>query len=157
METEISALLDHPAFREGEHWGRRRVAAGEPVFHQGETGSELFVILAGSVRVMGEVELEDHRHIQPGFCDLPAGTLFGELPLFDQGPRSATVVAVEDTELAVIDGQRLLIFFDANPELGYKILKRILTVLVGRLRSANKKLVSLFAWGLRAHQIEKHL
>lgn len=157
METEIRALLEHLEFREGEFWQRRQVPAGQAVFREGETGRELFVILAGSVRVMGEVDLQDRRRIQPGFCDLPTGTLFGELALFDQGPRSATVLAVEDTELAVIDGERLLRFFEANPEIGYNILKKLMTVMVGRLRSANKKLVSLFAWGLRAHQIERHL
>jgi CRP-like cAMP-binding protein len=157
LEAEIKALLDHPDFPEGSHWRRRRVAAGQAVFREGEVGSELFLILEGGVRVVGEVQLEARRHIQPGFCDLPAGALFGELALFDHEPRSATVVAVGDTELAVIDGERLLRFFDANPEMGYNLLKELITVMVGRLRSTNKKLVSLFAWGLKAHQIEQHL
>ncbi|MCA1805679.1 MAG: hypothetical protein LC646_10165, partial [Xanthomonadaceae bacterium] len=71
--------------------------------------------------------------------------------------RSATVVAVEDAELVVIDGEQLLRFFDANPEIGYNMLKKMLSVTVGRLRSTNKKLVSLFVWGLKAHRIEQHL
>ena len=157
MEAELRALLDHPDFREGEQWRRCRVAAGQAVFREGEAGSELYQVLAGSVRVMGDVELEPRRHIQPGFCDLPEGALFGELALFDQEPRSATVVAVTDTELVVINGEQLLRFFDANPEVGYKMLKKMLSVTVGRLRSTNKKLVSLFAWGLKAHGIEQHL
>jgi CRP/FNR family transcriptional regulator, cyclic AMP receptor protein len=157
LEAELRALLDHPDFREGEHWHRHRVAAGQAVFREGETGSELYLILEGSVRVMGDVELEPRRRIQPGFCDLSAGALFGELALFDQEPRSATVVAVADTELVVIDGGQLLRFFDANPEVGYTILNKMLSVIVGRLRSTNKKLVSLFAWGLKAHGIEQHL
>lgn len=157
MEAEIKALLDHPDFQEGSHWCRRRVAAGQAVFREGEAGADLFLVLQGGVRVVGEVELEGHHRIQPGFCDLQAGALFGELALFDQGARSATVVAVEDTELAVIDGECLLRFFDSNPEIGYKLLKKLITVMVGRLRSTNKKLVSLFAWGLKAHQIEQHL
>jgi CRP-like cAMP-binding protein len=157
LETEIKALLDHPDFREGSHWHRRRAAAGEAVFREGEMGSELFLILEGSVRVVSEVELEAHRRIQPGLCDLQAGSLFGELALFDQGPRSATVVTVGESELVVIDGERLLQFFEANPEIGYNILKKLLIVMVGRLRSTNKKLVTLFAWGLKVHQIEQYL
>ena len=157
LEAEIRALLDHPGFQEGSHWQRRRVAGGQAVFREGEAGTELFLILAGSVRVVGEVALEARRRIQSGLCDLPTGALFGEVALFDQGPRSATVVAVEDTELAVIDGERLLRFFEANPEIGYNILKKLITVMVGRIRATNKKLVSLFAWGLKAHQIEQHL
>jgi CRP-like cAMP-binding protein len=157
LEAEIRSLLERADFREGEHWQRRQLEAGRTVFREGEAGSELYLVLEGSVRVMGDVELEARRHIQPGFCDLPAGALFGELALFDQGPRSATVVAVQDTELAVIDGRQLLEFFEKNPEVGYRIMKSLMMILVGRLRSTNKKLVSLFAWGLKAHQIERHL
>lgn len=157
LETELKTLLEHPDFQEGSHWRTRRVEAGQAVFREGETGSDLYLILQGSVRVMGDVELESRSRIQPGFCDLPAGALFGELALFDREPRSATVVAVEDTELVVIDGEQLLRFFDANPEIGYNMLKEMLSVTVGRLRSTNKKLVSLFVWGLKAHRIEQHL
>ena len=156
MEAELKALLEHPDFREGNHWRPVRVAAGQAIFREGDDGMDLYLILTGCVRVMGDVELEA-RHIQPGFCDLRAGALFGELALFDQGARSATVVAVEDTELAVIDGGELLRFFDANPDIGYNLLKKMLTMTVGRLRATNKKLVSLFAWGLKAHRIEQHL
>ncbi len=157
MDAAIKDLFDHPDFKEGIHWRRQLVTSGQMVFREGDGGREVYLILQGRVRVVGEVALESERRIQPGICDLPQGALFGELALFDQGPRSASVSVVEDGELAVIDGDRLLEFFDTNPELGYRILMRLLSVVVGRVRATNKKLVSLFAWGLKAHGIEGHL
>lgn len=156
-EPRFEDLLAHPDFQEGVHWRRCRYEAGTAVFREGDTGREVYLILEGGVRVIGDVELDAARRVQPGLCDLARGALFGELALFDRGARSATVTAVEDTELAVIDGDRLLAFFEDNPDLGYRFLRELLTMVVGRMRATNRKLVSLFAWGLKAHGIEGHL
>lgn len=157
MEALIHTLFDHMEFREGVHWQRRQLNAGEIVFREGDVGREVYLVLRGSMRVAGNVAVEHKRHIHPGICDLPQGTLFGELALFDRGPRSASVSAVVDSELAVIDGDRLLAFFDANPDLGYLILRELLTAVVGRMRATNKKLISIFAWGLKVHGIDRYL
>jgi CRP-like cAMP-binding protein len=150
-------LLEHPDFLEGRDWRRRRVTAQEMILRQGEFGHEIFLILAGTVRVLGEVELAPRKRVKPGFFELTRGAVFGELALFDSGPRSASVSAVGDGELAVLDGARLLAFFDRHPETGYAVCRNLLTELVSRLRRTNRKLCSLFAWGLKAHGIEPHV
>ena len=150
-------MLEHPDFRSGEHWQRRCLEAGELVLEEGDAGRDVYLVIAGRLRVLGDVELDEERRIRPGFCDLGPGSVFGELGLFDDQPRSARVETLTEAELAVLDGPRLMAFFEEHPDIGYRVLKELLEVLVGRLRRTNKKLVSLLAWGLKAYQLDPHL
>ena len=157
VKNALYSLLDHPSFEEGAVWTRRQVVADETIFSEGDQGSEVYLILKGSVRVVGNVDLDDKRRVHPGFSDLDSGQVFGELPMFDGEPRSATVIALTDCELAVIEGEQLMAFLDAHPELGYPIFKELIHFLVGRLRQANRRIFSLFAWGLKMRGIDRHL
>lgn len=157
MNSSLYKLLDHPSFEEGVVWTRRQIMADETLFSEGDQGSEVFLILKGSVRVVGNVDLDDNRTVHPGFSDLGEGQVFGELPMFDGEPRSATVMALTDCELAVLEGEQLMGFLDAHPEVGYPIFKELIHLLVGRLRQANRRIFSLFAWGLKMRGIERHL
>lgn len=157
MKNAFNSLLDHPEFREGQLWDRKRFPAGETLFEQGDEGQEIYIVLSGTVRVVGDVVLDEGQRIHPGVCDLEEGAIFGEMPLFDQQPRSASVVAITDCELAVIDNQALLDFFELHPAAGYTAMCELWSIQVGRLRRTNKKLFSLFAWGLKIHQISPHL
>jgi CRP-like cAMP-binding protein len=157
MSGPLRALLDSPDFPEGQSWRRRRVEAGEVVLREGDLTPDVYVILAGSVRVTGTVEVEAQRVLHPAFCDLEAGEIFGELCLFDDQPRSASVTALTACEVAVVPGQGLMAFLDAHPERGYPIMKFVIHTLVDRLRTANRRFVSVFAWGLRAYRIDQHL
>jgi CRP/FNR family transcriptional regulator, cyclic AMP receptor protein len=157
MKNVLYKLLDHPDFEEGMVWTRRKVTANETLFSEGDQGSEVYLILKGSVRVVGSVDLDDNRTVHPGFSDLDEGQVFGELPLFDGEPRSATVMALTDCELAILEGEQLMSFLDAHPELGYPIFKELIHLLVGRLRQANRRIFSLFAWALKTRGIDRHL
>lgn len=157
MSDALKALLDSPGFPEGGAWSRRRCATHEKVFDEGDSGCDVFVVLSGRVRVVGQVELDEDRTLRPGYSDLEAGAVFGEMCLFDLQPRSGSVVAIEEAELAVISGEALRAHLDANPAVGYPILKEMMNTLAGRLRTANKRVSSLFAWGLKAHGIDESL
>lgn len=157
VEKSFRALLRHPEFTEGLHWSRVFYGPHQTIVEEGEVGSQVFLVLGGRVRILGDVTVGEDRRIRPGFFDLDVGEVFGELALFDREPRSASVVAVTDCELAVIDGDRLLAFLDQHTDLGYEVLKELVTALVGRLRNTNRKLFSLMAWGLRAHGLDEHL
>jgi len=157
MPGPLRALLDSPDFPEGERWRRRRFEAGEVILREGDLTPDLYVVLTGSVRVTGTVAVEAQRVVHPAFCDLGAEEVFGELCLFDDQPRSASVTALTDCEVAVVPGRQLMDFLDAHPERGYPVLRSIIQILVDRLRTANRRFVSVFAWGLRAHRIDQHL
>lgn len=157
MEKSLRALLSHREFEEGHYWQRQTFAANESIVEEGTVGSQIYLVLSGRVRVLGDVSLGEDRRIRPGFFDLDAGEVFGELALFDRAPRSASVVAVTECELAAIDGDRLLAFLDAHTDVGYEVLKDLVNALVVRLRNTNRKLFSLMAWGLKAHGLDEHL
>lgn len=135
----------------------REYAAGDTIIVEGTEDRSIYLVESGTVRVSERVELEDRRHIQPGLCDLGEGEVFGELSLFEAVPRSATVVAVDACRLLVFDGAALADFFDRHPDRGYVVLKGLFDVLSRRLRQADRRLGSLFAWGLKAHGIDQHL
>ena len=157
LRDDLAALLHDPEFVEGRDWRERRLVAGETLFAEGSPGDSLYLLEEGAVRVTGGVELDRGRRIQPGVCDLGSGAVFGEVVLFDEGPRSATVMAVRDSRLIEIDGAALLRFLDMHPERGYRILRGLIAVMVRRLRATNRKLLSLLAWGLKAHDIDSQL
>ena len=155
--SEIHSILSDPKLVDSGIARRRVYEQGETIITEGSLDRCVYLVLSGSVRVAGRIEFEGRRNIQPGLCDLGAGEVFGELSLFESGPRSASVVAIEHCELLVFDAEALAAFFDHHPEHGYVVLKWLFSVLNRRLRQADRRLESLFAWGLKAHGIDSHL
>jgi CRP/FNR family cyclic AMP-dependent transcriptional regulator len=135
----------------------RHLDSGEIVIQEGSDDRVVYLIQRGYVRVTERVELEDRRHIQPGICDLGANEVFGELSLFDPGPRLATVMTLKPCDLLVFDARALAGYFDQHPDFGYQVLKELFRVLSSRLRQTDRRVGALFAWGLKAHGIDKHL
>jgi CRP-like cAMP-binding protein len=72
----------------------RTVAAGEPVFRQGDSGDHFYVVENGHV----EVQIDQER-----VRDLWPGEAFGEIALLRDVPRTATVTALEDSILLGLD------------------------------------------------------
>jgi len=136
---------------------RIECAQGQKVIAQGEDDRFLYVLESGMVRVTARVDIEGDRRIQPGLVDLGPGAVFGELNLFEAGARSASVLAIEDCALLRIDSVDLSRFLEQNTDLGYRLLQHFFQVLNERLRKADQRIEGLFAWGLKAHGIERHL
>ena len=155
--TLIPELLRDPDFQRAVEWRRQPFAAGEVIVKEGQLDRSLYLIEDGSADVVCDVWLEDDRHIRPGIWVLGPGDLFGELVLFDQRPRAASVVARTPGRVVAIDADSLREFLDAHPDVGYRLLKELLALLTERLRRANQRLESVFAWGLRAHGIDRHI
>jgi len=157
VSSLLFCLLDNPEFKEGKLWQRACQPANTIIFSEGDCSSEIYLVLAGELRVLGKVDLDDQRKIQPGFGELTKGDIFGEMVMFDDFPRSATVVSLTDVELAVINADDLFSFLDSHPDCGYPIMKELLSVVVQRLRKANQRIFSLFAWGLKSRGLDNHL
>jgi len=157
MKALLEEIIGDPAFPEGEAWRRHRLQPNQVIVREGEPGRSLFLVEAGELRVTGRVRLEGARHVQPGICDLRVGDVFGELSLFDSGPRTATVTAIGEARVVELDGARLNRFLDEHPDLGYRLLRSLYETLAARLRRTDRQLEGLIAWGLRAHGIEEHL
>lgn len=91
---------------------------GDEVITQGETGHEMYVILSGAADVF--IETDEGRK---KLADLSVGDFFGEMALFDQDVRSATVVAREETRVLAVDKASLLARISQNPTLGLRIIE----------------------------------
>lgn len=103
---------------------------GAELMHQGDKADCLYVILAGRVSVVRE-----HPHLSTPIvlAHLGSGEIVGEMGLLDGEPRSATVIAVEDTVTVAISGGVLSGFIAEHPDM-YGSLSRVLSK---RLRATN--------------------
>jgi CRP-like cAMP-binding protein len=91
---------------------RRVFAPGETVIRAGDEGSSMFVVHEGRV----SVQISDNG--KPRTVNvLNEGDFFGEMALFTGEPRTASVVAVEETEVLEIGFQAMKHLFDTNPDL----------------------------------------
>lgn len=92
----------------------------EPIVRKGQEGGSMFVIHRGAVKV---------QILENGFPktinSLSEGDFFGEMGLFTGEPRTANVVAAEETEVLEIKQPALKPLFDANPELVEALSKTI--------------------------------
>jgi CRP/FNR family transcriptional regulator, cyclic AMP receptor protein len=111
----------------------RSYERGEVIFREGDNGDTCYVIRTGSVSVMREHQ--DGRVI--ALAELRPGAMFGELAMFGDETRSATVETLEPTTTVALlagDFQRLL---RHHPDIGVKML----TALADRVRKANERLL----------------
>jgi uncharacterized membrane protein len=95
-----------------------RVGAGETLFQAGEPGESLFVVRSGSI----ELFIKDTVGQKIVLTVAEEGSLFGELSLLDTGPRTATAVALSDTELLVLDRDDLTLLFQKRPDAALSML-----------------------------------
>ncbi len=91
---------------------RHVFAPGETVIRAGDEGASMFVVHNGRVRV----QISDNGKPRT-VAVLKDGDFFGEMALFTGEPRTANVVAIEETEVLEIGHQAMKILFDTNPDL----------------------------------------
>jgi len=102
---------------------------GEVLFHEGDSGDRVYVVIEGKVK-LGRQASDGRENL---LAILGPGQMFGELSLFDPGPRSATVTAVTDSVLMGLSQDKLLVWLDGRPV----VARGLLAQLAGRLRRAN--------------------
>ncbi len=101
-----------------------KLNAGETLFHTGEPGEALFVVRSGSI----ELYIKDTAGQKIVLTIAEEGSLFGELSLLDSGPRTATAIALNDSELLVLDRDDLLLLFQKRPEAALNMLAAMSTM-----------------------------
>src|SRR6185437_14588928 len=114
---------------------RIEVPRGDAVFHEGDPGDRLYVIAEGKVK-LGRASGDGRENL---LAVLGPGEMFGELSLFDPGPRTATATAVSDVQLVGLGNAELQTGLRSNPEVG----KHLLQALAQRLRRTNESLADL--------------
>jgi CRP/FNR family transcriptional regulator, cyclic AMP receptor protein len=127
---KVAEVCEPERFRRGTH-----------VFREGETGSTMFVLVEGKIRISRQV---------PGMGEealaiLAPGAAFGEMAVVEEAPRSADAIAHEDVTLLRIERDRLDQLLFTDKELAYAVLWALVRTLSGRLRETNEKMKAFFA------------
>jgi CRP-like cAMP-binding protein len=110
----------------------RDFAEGEAVFREGDASDTCYVVRAGRARAIREHP--DGRQIT--LATFGPGDIFGELAMFDDERRSATVEAIEELEVLAILGSDMRRLMREHSEIAVKLA----VSLVRRLREANERL-----------------
>jgi CRP/FNR family transcriptional regulator len=110
----------------------RRFAAGEVVFREGDDSDTCYVVSGGHARAIREHP--DGRQIT--LATFGPGDIFGELAMFDDERRSATVEAADDLEVLGILGSDMRRLLRRHPDMAVKLV----ISLGRRLRAANERL-----------------
>ena len=109
----------------------RHYVKGETIFHKGDHGSELFVVVDGEIRIH-----LDHGGQKTTLASHTAGAVVGEMAVFDEQPRSANAQATADTTVRVLRRDRLQAIVHEHPEVLLEFIKN----LSRRLREMDAKL-----------------
>jgi CRP-like cAMP-binding protein len=118
----------------------RAYAANEYIFMQNDPGIGLYIIIKGEVLITQETEDGERFDL----ANLGKGDFFGELALLDEETRSASAIAMKESQLAVIFKPDLDEFVEAHPKEGIKILRGISQIIATRLRNLNLDYLSLY-------------
>jgi CRP-like cAMP-binding protein len=93
----LAALSGRERGRLARRATTRTYPEGAVIVRQGDTSMAVYVVLSGRVGIAGESDA-----VREPFSELAAGSVFGEMGVLDDAPRSATVVALEPTECALL-------------------------------------------------------
>ncbi|HEX5100488.1 MAG TPA: serine/threonine-protein kinase [Polyangiaceae bacterium] len=93
LQSDVHAFL-----LGGLHLPRRAHAAGEVIMREGDTGDSAYIIVSGSCLAFRQVDGREEKLTTMG-----PGDVFGEMALLLDAPRAASVRAVDDVTLLVLD------------------------------------------------------
>lgn len=135
-----AVLRAHPFFRGldpsivnelGPRAVTRTVRKGAVLFRKGNQGSSLCVLVSGAMRV--DTPSEGGRSAV--FNLILPGEIFGEIAALDGGIRSADVVAIERSEVMVIDRREVIPVLQRYPELALRFIE----ILCARIRHTSEQ------------------
>jgi len=115
---------------------QREYQKNEVIFHQGDVGLGMYIIIGGSVEIVCGPE----RNI---LAELNDGDFFGELALLDESPRSAAAISKSPCRMMCFFKPELLDLMERDPKLGSKILFKLAWTIGERLRNTNEQFICL--------------
>ncbi|MCW5698637.1 MAG: Crp/Fnr family transcriptional regulator [Rhodospirillales bacterium] len=113
----------------------RRFAPQEQILDHGECTTDVFFLIGGRIRIVNFSV--SGREI--AFDELAPGSVFGELSAIDGGPRSAGVVAITDTHLAIMPGPLFVDTILKYPSAALAVMQRLTAI----IRTADERIMDL--------------
>ncbi len=139
-QDKLVELLDKiPFFQDFSSYEKKRVAgnqtafksyrAGAKVVKEGDTDTSFFIILAGTVSVVKQ---------GAAIINLGTGEFFGEMAFLTNEPRQTSVIAIDDSVVALQVDQELMKRLSA--EIREKVKDQIIAKLIERLNKTTERL-----------------
>lgn len=94
--------------------------AGRFIFHEGDLGTEMYIIHEGQVEILQETSAGPRQ-----IAVLDRGDFFGEMSILEELPRNAAARAATDVKVIMIDGATFDSMLRANPEIGIRIMRKL--------------------------------
>ncbi len=93
---------------------------GDTIFEENSIGKEMYIILTGNAKVIKKKD-----GVETTLATLEEGDFFGEMSLFDNNPRSATVKALGDVKVLEINQKNFLKKISRDPSLAFRMLEKM--------------------------------
>lgn len=108
---------------------------GHTIFAEGEPGDRLYIVMSGKVKI-GRRSPDGREHLT---AIMGPSDMFGELAVFDPGPRTASATAITQVRAVAMDRAALHAWIADRPE----IAEQLLRVVARRVRRTNDGTVTL--------------
>jgi len=124
------------------------VEKGEVIISEGEIGGEMFILLSGSIEISKRMTLYEDTSTDPKDKSLVRlhdtnNIFFGEMTMFGEMERSATVSALSDVKLGVLTQGDVRTLTERDPALGFHLFRNIGRKIASDLRRANRDILKL--------------
>jgi len=106
---------------------------GDIIFEENSVGREMYIVLTGKAIV-----IKERGDVETTLATLEEGDFFGEMSLFDNNPRSATVKALGDVKLLEINQKNFLKKISRDPSLAFRMLEKMSQ----RIRITDEKILN---------------
>jgi CRP-like cAMP-binding protein len=137
-EPELVAL--------GQSLRERPLRRGQVLCREGDPGDEMFVVRRGSMVISKLVT----GRVEQVLARIGPGDFLGEMSLFDQAPRSATVQADSDATVLALDRETLRRMTEQSPRAAAAFFHALVQVFIERLRASGDLVAEVTRWGLEA-------
>jgi CRP/FNR family cyclic AMP-dependent transcriptional regulator len=102
------------------------IGSGDALFHEGEPGDTMFVVIEGTVEVTRGAQVIE---------TIGAGEIVGEIALIDTGPRGASAIAATPSRVVRVGKQEFIFLVQEHPTFALQVM----AVMATRLRQANDR------------------
>ena len=131
----FAGLEDEAATALSSAMGKLYLNKGDVLFHEGDSEDRLYIVVSGKIK-LGRTGSAGRENL---LAVVGPGQMFGELSVFDPGPRSTTATAVTACELRTLEHDELIPWLTDRPE----VAQGLLSQLAARLRRANDVVADL--------------
>ena len=125
------------------------ISSGDVIMREGDIGDSMFLFLKGEVEISKNLTLKIGKRgfskAEKSMVKLNAEyvSFFGDMAMFENDTRSATITASTDCLLYEIKRDDFERLCTEHPEIGYKVIRKIATVLCQRVRKGNQDVLKL--------------